>query len=142
MCRLLYSRPAAPRDFMRTVPNSVALICLVLAACASVPNAPPPAPAPAAACPQPVAPTVTAAPPPPLPISLANNLRPATWSDLPGWSEDSVLDAFATFLQSQREFAAAMHEYERFIDLAADTYPAASLAQVRQHILALKQLTP
>jgi len=83
---------------MRTVPNSVALICLVLAACASVPNAPPPAPAPAAACPQPVAPTVTAAPPPPLPISLANNLRPATWSDLPGWSEDSVLDAFATFL--------------------------------------------
>lgn len=50
--------------------------------------------------------------------------------------------AFATFLQSQREFAAAMREYERFIDLAADTYPASALAEVRQHILALKQLTP
>jgi len=41
---------------------------------------------------------VTAAPSPPLPISLANNLRPAAWGDLPGWTEDSVLDAFATFL--------------------------------------------
>src|SRR4029453_2581963 len=90
-CRLLYSRPAAPHDLMRTVP-SVALICLALTACASVPNAHPPAPASPAPCAEPAASAGTTPPAPPLPVSLANNLRPAAWSDLPGWGEDSVLD--------------------------------------------------
>ena len=105
---------------MRTVPNSVALICSALAACASVPNAQPPAPAPAAACPQPVGPAGTAAPAPPLPISLANNLRPAAWSDLPGWAEDSALDAFASFLHG----CAALRnrvEWQKACADAADT---------------------
>jgi membrane-bound lytic murein transglycosylase A len=105
---------------MRTPPNSVALICLALAACASVPNAPPPAPASAVACPQPAAPAVAAAPAAPLPISLVNNLRPAAWSDLPGWAEDSALDAFATFLHG----CAALRnksEWQKACGDAADT---------------------
>lgn len=37
---------------------------------------------------------------PPPPLSSSNNLKPAAWSDLPGWTEDSASDAFATFLRS------------------------------------------
>ncbi len=103
---------------MRTVPSGVALICLALTACASVPTAPPPAPA--AACPQPAASPAAAVPPTPLPISLVNNLRPAAWSDLPGWAEDSALDAFATFL---RGCAALKNkpEWQAACTAAADT---------------------
>jgi len=84
---------------MKTLPGCLASVCLALTACASVPSAPPPALASAAACPQPAAPPAAPVlPAPPQPISLANNLRLAAWSDLPGWGEDSALDAFATFL--------------------------------------------
>src|SRR4249920_954267 len=119
-CAVCYTRGPPRQDSMRTVTNSVALICSALAACASVPNAQPPARAPAAACPQPVEPAGTAAPAPPLPISLANNLRPAAWSDLPGWAEDSALDAFASFLHG----CAALRnkiEWQKACADAADT---------------------
>jgi len=82
---------------MQTSHRGIALICLGLTACASVPNKTPPATAAAACPPAPATPAATAPPSPP-PISLANNLRAATWNDLPGWADDSALDAFATFL--------------------------------------------
>jgi len=34
------------------------------------------------------------------PISWANNLKPAAWTELPGWGEDAAADAFSTFLRS------------------------------------------
>jgi membrane-bound lytic murein transglycosylase A len=78
------------------------ILWLALAGCASVPKSAPPAPV-AAPGPEPAATPATPAPvtPPVLPpLSPADNLRPAAWSDLPGWTEDAITDAFFAFLRS------------------------------------------
>jgi peptidoglycan lytic transglycosylase A len=81
---------------MKRIDSNIALILFTLVGCASVPKAPPPAPASAKVCPAPAAPV---APTPPPPISLANNLRPVAWTDIPAWAEDSASDAFLAFLR-------------------------------------------
>src|SRR5262249_10358562 len=82
---------------MKRIGLSPALIFCALAACASVPKAPAPPPAATKACPPPATVPAPTAPPP---IPPANNLKPATWSDLPGWADDSATDAFLAFLRS------------------------------------------
>jgi membrane-bound lytic murein transglycosylase A len=98
---------------MKRIDSSVALIFFTLAACASVPKAPAPAPVTAKVCPEPAA---AATPAPPPSISLANNLRPAAWSDLPGWAEDSAADAFLAFLRS----CAALKSRAEWLGVCAD----------------------
>jgi len=82
---------------------ALALSALVLAGCASVPKSQPSVPEAPAACPAPVvAPSPAQAPqaPPALPISPANNLTAASWTDVPGWPDDALAEAFAAFLRS------------------------------------------
>lgn len=52
--------------------------------------------------------------------------------------EPSTHYALAKFFQDQRDFAGAVREYQRFVDLAGDRYPAATIAEVKQHIVALR----
>ncbi|HXX10637.1 MAG TPA: MltA domain-containing protein, partial [Burkholderiales bacterium] len=89
-----------PVDFMTTIQRTFALLLFTLSACASVPKAPAPPPATAKACPEPAAVATPVAPPPLAQLSPANNLKPAAWSDLPGWADDSAADAFLAFLRS------------------------------------------
>jgi len=89
-----------PVDFMTTIQRTFALLLFTLSACASVPKAPAPPPATAKACPEPAAVATPVAPPPLAPLSPANNLKPAAWTDLPGWADDSAADAFLAFLRS------------------------------------------
>jgi membrane-bound lytic murein transglycosylase A len=82
----------------RLLVTGAALVCTVLAGCASKPTAPdtslhcPPAPvcAPCAAAPV-CGPEIKANAPP---------LKPAQWSDLPGWANEEVTPAFNAFRQS------------------------------------------
>ena len=86
----------------------IALLALT-AGCTSVPKNPASQPA-AAICRDPATdiPALTMCTPleptpsasPVLPINYANNLKPATWPELPGWLEDSAGEAFAAFLRS------------------------------------------
>jgi peptidoglycan lytic transglycosylase A len=78
-----------------------ALLVGALAGCASVQHAPPPLPTASIVCPEPAAtsPAPAVVPPPPLPISFANNLKPAPWSDLTGWADESLADAFTAFVR-------------------------------------------
>jgi Tfp pilus assembly protein PilF len=50
--------------------------------------------------------------------------------------------ALGQFLQSQHELSAAIREYERFVGLAPETYRASTIADVKQHIVALRKLVP
>lgn len=79
----------------------LAVGAMILVGCASVSKSPPSAPAPpAAVCEPAAAPVPPPAPPVPLPITPANNLKPAAWSDLSGWPDESLTDAFVAFLRS------------------------------------------
>ncbi|HTS54599.1 MAG TPA: murein transglycosylase A [Burkholderiales bacterium] len=112
---------------MKGIDSIVALVFFVLAGCANAPKAPAPAPVNAKACPEPAA---AVAPAPPPPISPANNLRPAAWSDLPGWTEDSASDAFLAFLRG----CAVLNNKAEWLGVCADaaTLPSRDQAALRR----------
>jgi membrane-bound lytic murein transglycosylase A len=72
-------------------------LALVLAACASIPKS---APTPASVCPVCPPPPEVAAQPAAKPISLRNNLLPASWDQVEGWTSDGVQEALPAFVRS------------------------------------------
>lgn len=64
--------------------RAAAVIAMLVAGCTTTPSLPPSVPAPAPAAP------VAAA-------SLPSAYRPASWSDLPGWSQDALQEAWPAF---------------------------------------------
>ena len=78
---------------------AAALVGALLAACAT-----PPAPVACPSCPV-VAPCPTCPPVPAAPVPFSRSFLPAAWSELPGWSDDDVVQAWPAFLQSCRGMA-------------------------------------
>ena len=91
---------------MRKIQVVVALLNLLLGACATPPagDARPECP-PCAACP--ACPPGAAVPPP-----FSRTLQPSTWSSLPGWADDDLAAAWPVFLQSCRGVAGKPHGAE------------------------------
>jgi membrane-bound lytic murein transglycosylase A len=104
---------------------ALAALACALAACASVPEAPPPAVQAALSCPDPVAEKPPEKPVPP-PITWANSLIPVDWDALPGWTQDRVAEAWGAFqrscslLSAQPAWRAAC-EASAAVDAADDT---------------------
>ncbi|MDE2440176.1 MAG: murein transglycosylase A [Betaproteobacteria bacterium] len=104
---------------MRKIQATLFLFVTLLAACSSVPPTSTPATATCAPCPScPVCPAVTPAPVPPPPFS--RSFQPASWTDMPGWTEDDVAAAWPAFLQSCRGVASKGNGagWKRVCDLA------------------------
>ena len=100
---------------------------LLLAACATLTEAPAPPVCPACAvcaqCPTP--------PPPPAPA--AKPMQPANWSDLPGWADDDLTAALPALLQSCRAFASrAQWPLWRSACEAAKSFVAPDSASLRR----------
>ena len=88
---------------VRTVRSALAAFACALAACASVPNAPPPSTQAGVPCPEPVAEKPAEKPPeaPVLPpITWATSLIPVGWDALAGWTQDRVAEAWDAFQRS------------------------------------------
>lgn len=108
-CQTVPSQPAEPAE----TPTAT-----------ETPGAPPPTPEPA------VAPTPVVAPATPTPASpIMNWLKPARWSDLPGWKADDMKAAWPAFMQScqplQRQAA------WQAVCTAAGQMPAPDAAAIR-----------
>jgi len=91
---------ATSRFTSRFASHSASLLAsFLLAACATVAEAPAPLVCPVCAvcaqCPTPTAP----------PAPAAKLMQPANWSDLPGWADDDLAAAVPALLQSCRAFA-------------------------------------
>jgi membrane-bound lytic murein transglycosylase A len=103
---------------MRKIQAAALLVPIFLAACTSMPPGEPVAgckPCPTCpACPPPA----PVQPPPVAPFS--RTLQPASWSDLPGWSDDDVAAAWPAFMASCRGVASKPHgpSWKRVCDLA------------------------
>src|SRR5690349_6323140 len=93
----------------RSVPTSLALVALLLAACGTPPPAPvkptptPPSKQPDIVMPPPVGPVAIPAPtpvPPPVPP-----MTPVSFDTLPGWQQDDLRQAWPAFIASCRVLA-------------------------------------
>jgi membrane-bound lytic murein transglycosylase A len=109
---------------MRKIQTLALMLLALLAGCSTVPPAAVPVTpaAPAACAPCPACPGVT----PPVP-AFSRTYVPATWADLPGWSDDDVAAAWPAFLLSCRGVASRGNGagWKRVCDLAraADGQP-------------------
>ncbi|UCV08525.1 murein transglycosylase A [Dechloromonas denitrificans] len=102
---------------MQKIQAAILLAVSLLAGCSMLPrSAAPVACAPCAACPA-CPPAVTAPVPP---VAFSRSLQPASWADLPGWTEDDPAAAWPAFLLSCRGMAGRPHgpAWKRVCDLA------------------------
>lgn len=87
----------------RSLPLSLALTAIALAACTTTPPKPPivmPAPVGPVAVPAPPAPVTAPTPVPPAPL-----FTPSTFDALPGWQQDDLREAWPAFLASCKALA-------------------------------------
>jgi membrane-bound lytic murein transglycosylase A len=104
---------------MQKIQAAILLTVSLLAGCSTLPHpAAPVACAPCAACPTcPALPAVVAPVPP---VVFSRSLQPASWADLPGWTEDDPAAAWPAFLLSCRGMAGRPYgpAWKRVCDLA------------------------